>query len=620
MAESSSLGRVFDAYQNLTQVARCIDVSTDLRALDRPPRILELSRRPTGLADFLGHADLVRFPTHTGNEPTLSTPVQLPFADDSFDVCIVTDAYEHIPDTLRQSLLAEMLRTTDGVVLLGCPHDDELVNRFDRIAFDFIWGKYAESFAPLGQHHDYGLESVGAIEKRLVELGASSVAALPCNYVYRWIHQMLIYFDLQHVHPIADLFDGVNRVYNEYLSPYDYAEPCYRYLVVVPTNPMISIDALTARMQAPVEMPAAVQAAEGVLIEAFRAADSRASDLLRDYVAEVDAAHEELDRLRSENARLEGIVAGVQKDNRWALNEIERLRGPRVHVARTGEHRDLSSDELNARRDELAGQRWTAHNVKLADGLLTMPGQPEFFETDSRLAAVRRAIRGMVGDDMSALRIADLGCLEGGFAAALALDGATVVGIEARTANIEKADLLRRHFGLTNLTLEQADVKDFTLERFGSFDVVLALGIAYHLDRPAAWLAQVARATSSLLIVDSHVAPADDDQLAKMRADLRELSPLELELTGDRAYLGRWYVEFDKGISDEARGEQLWASWSNHRSFWLTEESLLRVLTDAGFAMVIQQHDATVGAYDYYRTQFSRGMYVAARERARGVM
>ena len=41
-----------------------------------------------------------------------------------------------------------MLRVTHGVVLLGSPHDDEVVNRFDRMVFDFIWGKYAESSNP----------------------------------------------------------------------------------------------------------------------------------------------------------------------------------------------------------------------------------------------------------------------------------------------------------------------------------------------------------------------------------------------------------------------------------------------------------------------------------------
>lgn len=271
----------------------------------------------------------------------------------------------------------------------------------------------------------------------------------------------------------------------------------------------------------------------------------------------------------------------------------------------------LTDVELAELRATLQAQHWTSHNIRLAEGLTTMPGTPDFMTCDTRLAAVRRIIRTRFGDDISGLRIADLGCLEGGFAVALALDGAEVVGVEARAANLAKAELVRRRFQLTNLTFEKADVKNFTVDRFGSFDVVLALGIAYHLDRPAAWLHQIAPATKSVLIVDSHFAPADDAALALMRADIRNLSALEAE--GDTSYMGRWYSEFDEHISDEALEEQQWASWSNHRSFWLTEESLLRALLDAGFDNVAQQHDATIEVYRYYRDEFCRGMYVAQR-------
>lgn len=272
----------------------------------------------------------------------------------------------------------------------------------------------------------------------------------------------------------------------------------------------------------------------------------------------------------------------------------------------------MTPDERRDLRSELAAQRWTAHNVRLADGIETMPGQPDLFTTDLRLTAVRRLLRERFGDDLTGVRIADLGCLEGGFATALALDGATVVGIEARPANLAKADLLRRHFGLANLTFELADVKDFTAERFGPFDAVLALGIVYHLDQPAAWLRQLA-AVTPFLVVDTHIAPPTEELLARVRADLRDLSPLELEIVGEDSYAGRWYREFDAGISDAARGEQLWASWSNHRSFWLTEDSLLRALSDAGFDLVGPDPDATSGAYGDRRDELSRAFYTAIR-------
>ena len=272
----------------------------------------------------------------------------------------------------------------------------------------------------------------------------------------------------------------------------------------------------------------------------------------------------------------------------------------------------MSSGERAGLAERIAAATWTSHNVELDAERSTMPGRPGFFATDTRLAAVRRILRARLGADLSGRRVADLGCLEGGFAIGLALDGAEVVGIEARHTNIAKAELLRDWFGLDRVHFVQDDVKSFETASYGTFDAVLALGILYHLDRPAAWLRRLA-ATTSLLVIDTHVAPPTDELLDLLRPDIRSLSRLEAELCAGSAYEGRWYSEFAAEIDDTSRQAQAWASWSNHRSFWLTESALLRAIRDAGFDLVLQQHDATIDHGDHYRTTFSRGMYVGIR-------
>lgn len=49
--------------------------------------------------------------------------------DKSFDACLVPDAYEHIPSDQRPGLLREMVRVTQGVVLVACPMDSEIVSQ-----------------------------------------------------------------------------------------------------------------------------------------------------------------------------------------------------------------------------------------------------------------------------------------------------------------------------------------------------------------------------------------------------------------------------------------------------------------------------------------------------------
>jgi hypothetical protein len=212
-----------------------------------------------------------------------------------------------------------MLRVTHGLVLVGCPNGNEMVGVLDRLVFDFIWGKYASRFEPLEQHVGFGLEPVEDVIASLKRMGADRVAALPCNYVYRWIHQILIYFDLQHLHPSGDLFNAINRIYNERLSPYDYREPCYRYLILVGTDPDLDLEKLTASLRSPPETPAAVAQAEGALVRAFQAVESEASDRLRAWAKELHAIRDENERLR--------------RDNTWAIREIELLRSELARLA-----------------------------------------------------------------------------------------------------------------------------------------------------------------------------------------------------------------------------------------------------------------------------------------------
>jgi hypothetical protein len=266
----------------------------------------------------------------------------------------------------------------------------------------------------------------------------------------------------------------------------------------------------------------------------------------------------------------------------------------------------LTNEELTKR---LSGQEWTAHNIRLTGELTTWPGHYDFF-IDGRLKAIERMFRLVFGEDLNGLRIADLGSLEGGFALAFALRGAQVVGVEARKTNFEKLAVLRDHFELPKLNFVQADVKDFSAERFGQFDATLALGILYHLDAPAAWLRQVSAATKRVIVVDTHFAPADEAALQRIDPRIAALGPIEAMKTGGIPYHGRWFTEY--GANEAAEG-MVWASYSNWRSFWLTKESLLRAIRDAGFDLVLEQHDYSVGSHDRMSVEFPRTMIVGIK-------
>lgn len=266
----------------------------------------------------------------------------------------------------------------------------------------------------------------------------------------------------------------------------------------------------------------------------------------------------------------------------------------------------LSTEEL---RQRLATQEWTGHNIRLNSDISTMPGKPDFMETDLRLKAIVRALAFFYRGQVAGLRVADLGCLEGGFTLAMAQQGMDVIGLEARQMNLDKCFLLKAYFDLPQLEFRLDDVKNFNREKYGTFDVVLALGIFYHLNDPVAWLQQVTAATRGVMVIESHYAPADDRALKLLDSRLK-LGPLVHESVDGFRYEGRWFFEFEPHADREVMP---WASYSNNKSFWLTKESLLRAALRAGFDLVFEQHDYSAESYQFHNLEFSRGLFLAIK-------
>jgi SAM-dependent methyltransferase len=172
------------------------------------------------------------------------------------------------------------------------------------------------------------------------------------------------------------------------------------------------------------------------------------------------------------------------------------------------------------------------------------------------------------------LRVLDLACFEGQYAIEFALQGAEVVGIEGREANIAKARFTAEAHKLERLSLVRGDVRDLRREPFGGFDVVLCLGLLYHLDFPEAirFLERVAEVCDGVAIFDTHVNLGFRHRLTD----------------GAHTYWGRHYIEHSPRADAAEREQSRWASLDNARSFWFTRASLTNALTDVGFTSVYE--------------------------------
>jgi 2-polyprenyl-3-methyl-5-hydroxy-6-metoxy-1,4-benzoquinol methylase len=230
--------------------------------------------------------------------------------------------------------------------------------------------------------------------------------------------------------------------------------------------------------------------------------------------------------------------------------------------------------ELTRARDEVA-QRcgpWTSHNIHLGGGVYTMGS--DWAGTGPKIRRMVQSAVDLCGRPASALRVLDLACAEGLYAIEFGLQGAESLGIEGRAEHVERARFAAQALALPRTRFLCEDVRELSVERHGMFDVVLCLGILYHLDQPDvfAFLKNVAAVTR-------HVA------LFTTQVSTRPRAQVEFE---GRTYSGAPFLEFLPGTQSGHKQAQVWASLDNMESFWLTRASLFNALVDSGFTSVYE--------------------------------
>lgn len=217
---------------------------------------------------------------------------------------------------------------------------------------------------------------------------------------------------------------------------------------------------------------------------------------------------------------------------------------------------------------------WTAHNIRLRDNVYTIGER--IAGDEIKLRRIVQTVADLAARPMHSLRILDLACLEGLYAVECALHGASVVGIEGRKANIEKARFVKEVFSLDNLSFYQDDVRSLGKEKYGSFDVVLCLGILYHLDVPDlfGFIEKLYESCSGFVVIDTHVSRKPETSFTHK----------------GNTYWGKTYREHPEGSSPEEKDSSPWASLDNLKSFWFTRPSLYNILSHSGFSSVFECH------------------------------
>ena len=171
----------------------------------------------------------------------------------------------------------------------------------------------------------------------------------------------------------------------------------------------------------------------------------------------------------------------------------------------TLQSRGVRADRDGVGRQIAALAPWF-HNLHLPSGHQTAPDHP----LGDFPSFKWRQIAPHLPDDLDGWRALDIGCNAGFYSFELAQRGATVVGIDADEHYLTQARWASEQLGLED-RVEFRRLQVYELARVDdTFDLVLFMGVLYHLRYPLLALDIVAERVRRLLVVQTLTMPGDD--------------------------------------------------------------------------------------------------------------
>lgn len=127
---------------------------------------------------------------------------------------------------------------------------------------------------------------------------------------------------------------------------------------------------------------------------------------------------------------------------------------------------------------------------------------------ETRLAMLQQVVDSRFGGTLAGCNAIDIACHQGWFATKLAgWKADDVLAVDARAEHVADTTLMRDALGLSTLRVEQSDVHALQPVQLGQFDLVLMLGLIYHLENPIGALRQARALTRKACVVETQVVP-----------------------------------------------------------------------------------------------------------------
>ena len=245
------------------------------------------------------------------------------------------------------------------------------------------------------------------------------------------------------------------------------------------------------------------------------------------------------------------------------------------------------------------------HNLHLPDGSQTAPDHP----LGDFPAFKWRDIARHIPEDLTGWSALDIGCNSGFYSIELAKRGAQVTAIDKDPHFLRQAEWAVDQYKLKDrITLQAAQVYDLA-SWSRRFDLVLFLGVFYHLRYPLLGLDIVAEKVDRLMVFQTLTMPGEETVAAPANLDLNERERM-LEPGWPRMAF----------IENELAGD--WTNWwaPNHSGILaMLRTSGLNVVAKAAHEIYVCEPAAggtkTAAAYDVEELRAATGRPMAASNR-----
>jgi tRNA (mo5U34)-methyltransferase len=191
------------------------------------------------------------------------------------------------------------------------------------------------------------------------------------------------------------------------------------------------------------------------------------------------------------------------------------------------------------------------HQIEVAPGVIT-PGSQNSAEMLAVLA---------LPEDLSGQRVLDIGTRDGFFAFQCERRGAEVTAIDYAGADVTGFQVAKQLLG-SQVEYVEENVYNLSVDRYGRFDLVLFLGVLYHLRNPMQALDAIRDVCEDRLIVETQMI---DDAFLAPGGAFRRLAEVDPELEAS------CLMQFYPGTS----------LYGDPTSFWAPNEACLGAMLEA---------------------------------------